>query len=89
MIGIAWSCLADKRLVPGIGAEDLACCAARCDHGYKALCSNSSEIEILGNYTVAILATIGLVIVFTIPVVWQFLQPNDDDFGDISKKPKQ
>ena len=44
---------------------------------------------ILGDYTVAILATIALVIVFTVPVVWQFLQPNDDDFGDISKKQRQ
>ncbi len=43
----------------------------------------------MGDYTVAILATIGLIIVFTVPVVWQFLQRNDDDFGDISKKPKQ
>jgi hypothetical protein len=72
-----------------MAAVRLACSEARCDHGYKALCSDSLEIKILGNYTVAILATIGLVIVFTVPVVWQFLQPNDDDFGDISKKPKQ
>ena len=46
-------------------------------------------LKVLGDYTVAILATIGLVVVFTVPVVWQFLQPNDDDFGDISKKPRQ
>ena len=72
-----------------MAAVRLACGEARCDHGYKALCSDSLEIKILGNYTVAILATIGLVIVFTVPVVWQFLQPNDDDFADISKKPKQ
>jgi hypothetical protein len=76
-------------LLIGMAAVRLACGEARCDHGYKALCSDSLEIKILGNYTVAILATIGLVIVFTVPVVWQFLQPNDDDFGDISKKPKQ
>jgi hypothetical protein len=57
--------------------------------GQKALCCDAIEPLILGDYTVAILATIGLVIVFTVPVVWQFLQPNDDDFGDISKKPKQ
>ena len=42
-----------------------------------------------GDYTVAIWATIGLVIVFTVPVVWQFLQPNDDDFGDLTKRPEQ
>lgn len=79
----------DPWFVDGMAAVRLACGEARCDHGYKALCSDSLEIKILGNYTVAILATIGLVIVFTVPVVWQFLQPNDDDFGDISKKPKQ
>ena len=76
-------------MLPEIDAEGLVSDAVRCDHGKKALCSDPSEIKILGNYTVAILATIGLVIVFTVPVVWQFLQPNDDDFGDISKKPKQ
>jgi len=27
-------------------------------------------------------------VVFTVPVVWQFLQPNDDDFGDLTKRPK-
>ena len=42
----------------------------------------------MGDYTTAILATIALVVVFTVPVVWQFLQPNDDDFGDLTKKPK-
>ena len=42
----------------------------------------------MGDYTVAIWATIGLIVVFTVPVVWQFLQPNDDDFGDITKRPK-
>ena len=41
-----------------------------------------------GDYTVAIGATIVLVVVFTIPVIWQFLQPNDDDFGDLTKRPK-
>ena len=35
-----------------------------------------------GDYTVAIWATVGLTVLFTVPVVWQFLQPNDDDFGD-------
>ena len=79
----------DPGLLIRMAAVRLACSEARCDHGYKALCSDSLEIKILGNYTVAFLATIGLVIVFTVPVVWQFLQPNDDDFGDISKKPKQ
>ena len=42
----------------------------------------------VGDYTVAIWATIGLVVVFTVPVVWQFMQPNDDDFGDLTKRPK-
>ena len=42
----------------------------------------------MGDYTVAIWATIGLIVVFTVPVVWQFLQPNDDNFGDITKRPK-
>tara|TARA_B000000565_G_scaffold158795_1_gene120142 strand:- start:312 stop:443 length:132 start_codon:yes stop_codon:yes gene_type:complete len=41
-----------------------------------------------GDYTVAIWATVGLTVLFTVPVVWQFLQPNDDDFGDITKRPK-
>ena len=27
-------------------------------------------------------------VVFTVPVVWQFLQPNDDDFGDLTKRRK-
>ena len=42
----------------------------------------------VGDYTVAIWATVGLVVAFTVPVVWQFLQPNDDDFGDLTKRPK-
>lgn len=42
----------------------------------------------MGDYTTAIIATIVLVVVFTVPVVWQFLQPNDDDFGDLTKKSK-
>ena len=43
----------------------------------------------MGDYTVAIWATVGLVILFTVPVVWQFMQPNDDDFGDLTKKPRK
>ena len=39
----------------------------------------------MGDYTVAIWATVGLVILFTVPVVWQFMQPNDDDFGDLTR----
>ena len=42
----------------------------------------------MGDYTGAIIATVVLAVVFTTAVVWQFLQPNDDDFGDLSKKPK-
>ena len=41
-----------------------------------------------GDYTVAIWPTIGLTVLFAAPVVWQLLQPNDDDFGDITKRPK-
>ena len=29
---------------------------------------------------------IGLAVILTIPVVWQFLQPNDDDFGDLTRR---
>ncbi len=47
-----------------------------------------AEIDQMGDYTVAIWATIGLVVVFTVPVVWQFMQPNDDDFGDLTKRRK-
>ena len=45
-------------------------------------------MDSMGDYTVAIWATIGLVVVFTVPVVWQFMQPNDDDFGDLTKRRK-
>ncbi len=41
------------------------------------------------DYTVAIGATIALIVLFTVPVVWQFLQPNDDNFGDISRRPRK
>ena len=47
-----------------------------------------AELDQMGDYTVAIWATIGLVVVFTVPVVWQFMQPNDDDFGDLTKRRK-
>ena len=42
----------------------------------------------MGEYAIPILATIGITVVLTGATVWQFLQPNDDDFGDISKRPK-
>ena len=42
----------------------------------------------MGEYAIPILATIGITLVLTVATVWQFLQPNDDDFGDISKRPK-
>ena len=42
----------------------------------------------MGDYTVAIWATVGLMVAFTVPVVWQFLQPIDDDFCDLTKRPK-
>tara|TARA_B100000459_G_scaffold36213_1_gene17519 strand:- start:136 stop:291 length:156 start_codon:yes stop_codon:yes gene_type:complete len=48
----------------------------------------STGMDSMGDYTVAIWATIGLVVVFTVPVVWQFMQPNDDDFGDLTKRRK-
>ena len=40
----------------------------------------------MGDYTTAIWVTIGLTVVLTVPVVWQFLQPNDDDFGDLTRR---
>ena len=48
----------------------------------------ATGMDSMGDYTVAIWATIGLVVVFTVPVVWQFMQPNDDDFGDLTKRRK-
>ena len=48
----------------------------------------AAGMDSMGDYTVAIWATIGLVVVFTVPVVWQFMQPNDDDFGDLTKRRK-
>jgi hypothetical protein len=42
----------------------------------------------MGDYAVPILVTIGITVVLTAATVWQFLQPNDDDFGDITKRPK-
>ena len=47
------------------------------------------DFLLMGDYTGAIVATVVIAVLFTVPVVWQFLQPNDDDFGDLSKKPKQ
>jgi hypothetical protein len=47
------------------------------------------DFSLMGDYTGAIVATVVIAVLFTVPVVWQFLQPNDDDFGDLSKKPKQ
>ena len=38
----------------------------------------------MGDYTTAIWVTIGLTVALTVPVVWHFLQPNDDDFGDLT-----
>ncbi len=40
----------------------------------------------MGDYGTAIWVTIGLAVILTIPVVWQFLQPNDDDFGDLTRR---
>ena len=40
----------------------------------------------MGDYTAAIWVTIGLTVILTVPVVWQFLQPNDDDFGDLTRR---
>ena len=40
----------------------------------------------MGDYTTAIWVTIGLTVALTVPVVWQFLQPNDDDFGDLTRR---
>ena len=40
----------------------------------------------LDDYSTAIWVTIGLAVIITVPVVWQLLQPNDDDFGDLTKR---
>ena len=40
----------------------------------------------MGDYGTAIWVTIGLAVALTIPVVWQFMQPNDDDFGDLTRR---
>ena len=40
----------------------------------------------MGDYGTAIWVTIGLTVIFTVPVVWQFLPLNDDDFGDLTRK---
>ena len=40
----------------------------------------------MGDYTTAIWVTIGLTVALTVPVVWQFLQPNDDEFGDLTRR---
>ena len=70
----------------------------RCKHSPRGLGHQPSEAPVKvwateslgmnGDYTVAIWATIGLTVLFTVPVVWQFLRPSDDDFGDITKRPK-
>ena len=46
----------------------------------------SAEIFSLDDYSTAIWVTIGLAVILTVPVVWQLLQPNDDDFGDLTKR---
>ena len=38
------------------------------------------------DYTTMIFVTIGLTVALTVPVVWQFLQPNDDYFGDLTRR---
>ena len=43
----------------------------------------------MGDYITAIWVTIGLKVATTTPVVWQFLQPNDDDFGDLTAEVSQ
>ena len=67
---------------------------ARCSGPHRSLLATlpfkvePTEAWSVGDYTVAIWATVGLMVAFTVPVVWQFLQPNDDDFGDLTKRPK-
>ncbi len=39
----------------------------------------------MGDYTTAISVTIGQMVALTVPAIRQFLQPNDDDFGDITR----
>ena len=40
----------------------------------------------MGDYTTMTLVTIGLTVALTVPVFWQFLQPNDDYFGDLTRR---
>ena len=40
----------------------------------------------MGDYGTAIWVTVGLAVILTIPVVWQILQPKDDDFGDLTRR---
>ena len=40
----------------------------------------------MGDYTTAIWVTIGLTVSLNLPVDWQNLQPNDDDFGDLTRR---
>ena len=40
----------------------------------------------MGDYTTAIWVTIGLTVALTVPAFWQFLQPNNDDFGDLTRR---
>ncbi|MEB3240531.1 MAG: hypothetical protein VKJ31_00665 [Synechococcus sp.] len=43
----------------------------------------------MSDYTTPIVVTVLLTVVFTAATVWQFLQPQDDDFGDISSRNKR
>ncbi len=64
---------------------------SRCDSGVRRLFNpdwlrSAGWGHGMGDYTTAIWVTIGLTVALTVPVVWQFLQPNDDDFGDLTRR---
>ena len=40
----------------------------------------------MGDYSIGIWVTICLMVVLTIPIVLKFLKPNDDDFGDLTRR---
>ena len=46
-------------------------------------------LDAMSDYTTPIVVTVLLTVVFTAATVWQFLQPQDDDFGDISSRNKR
>ncbi|MEB3177170.1 MAG: hypothetical protein VKJ87_06195 [Synechococcus sp.] len=43
----------------------------------------------MSDYTTPIVVTVVITVVLTAATVWQFLQPQDDNFGDLSRKNKR